>query len=69
MTANEDLITWNTRWRIEGGVVSCKTGQSQQPETDRGTAFEHPPGCGYAGQRSTPLDDLDVICQSFKHDK
>lgn len=69
MTANEDLITWNIRWRLAGGVVSCKTCHSQQPETQRGKAFEHLPGCGYAGQHCTPWDDLDVICQSFKHDK
>lgn len=61
MTANEDLITWNTRWRLARGIESCRTCHSQQPETHRAEAFEHLSGCGHAGQHCTPWGDLDVI--------
>ncbi|AFK70908.1 hypothetical protein YSA_07657 [Pseudomonas putida ND6] len=40
-----------------------------RPETDRAAAFEHPSGCGHAGQHRTLRDDLEFICQSFKHEK
>jgi len=69
MTANEDLITRSTRWLHAGGVVSCKACQSQKTETDRIKAFVHLADFGHAGQHYAPWDDLDVICQSFKHKK
>ena len=62
MTANEALILWNSRWRLENNVVSCRTCQAKQLEKDRGVAFAHFPGCGYAGQNREPWEDLDDIC-------
>ena len=63
MTATEDLIDWNSRWRISNGVVSCRTCQAQQREIDRSASFAHSLDCCQAGQRFTPWDDLDEICK------
>lgn len=67
MTANEDLIDWNSRWRISNSVVSCRTCQAQQQETNRSVAFVHSPGCGFAGQLRNPWDDLHAIRKKFGH--
>jgi hypothetical protein len=65
MTASEDLIDWNGRWKITNGVVSCRSCQAQQKEIDRSEAFVHSSACGYSGQRRNPWDDLDSICKKF----
>jgi hypothetical protein len=65
VTANEDLIDWNVRWRISNGVVSCKTCQAQQCEIDRHSAFSHAGHCGHASHRTMPWDDLDSICKKL----
>ncbi|MBZ9782136.1 hypothetical protein K9857_11340 [Pseudomonas sp. REP124] len=67
MTANDDLIEWNTHWRLAEGIVSCKACQAQQRETDRATPFSHHPGCGEAARNGLPWDQLDTICHTFKH--
>jgi len=71
--AGETMARVKSSMRVDTGLwgtlIFYKACNSQQTETDRATAFEHLPGCGYAGQRSTPWDDLDIIFQSFKHDK
>jgi hypothetical protein len=61
MTASEDLIDWNDRWKITNGIVSCRSCQAQQKEIDRSEAFVHSPACGYSGQQRNPWDDLDAI--------
>jgi hypothetical protein len=66
MSANEDLIAWNTRWRLSNGIVSCKTCGAEQSENDREVMFEHQAGCGYAGQGARPWDDLYRITTEFK---
>lgn len=65
MTANDDLMDWNTHWRISDGVVTCRTCHSQQPEIDRACAFAHCAGCGLASQARNPWDDLDSIRKKF----
>ena len=54
MSANDELITWNTRWRLHNGVVSCKSCRASQEESDKDALFDHQAGCGYAGQGSRP---------------
>lgn len=66
MSANDDLIAWNTRWRLQNGVVSCKTCDASQEESDKESLFDHRAGCGYAGQGSRPWDDLDCITAAFR---
>lgn len=65
MTASEDLMDWNSRWRIANGVVWCRTCHARQPEVERPAAFAHSPGCGRAQQRCDPWDELDGICKKF----
>lgn len=69
MSANEDLITWNTRWRLKSGVVSCKTCGASQKEADKAVMFEHQAGCGYAGQGSHPWDELENVLGAFRREK
>lgn len=64
--ANEDLITWNTRWRLSQGGVLCRTCGVFQPESEKEVAFEHLPGSGHAGQSRNPWGELDTICERFK---
>jgi hypothetical protein len=65
MTASEDLIDWNDRWKITNGIVYCRSCQAQQKEIDRGEAFVHSSDFGYSGQRCSPWDDLDAIRNKY----
>ncbi|MGH8385009.1 MAG: hypothetical protein ACRESJ_05870 [Pseudomonas sp.] len=67
MSANDDLIEWNTHWRLAAGIVSCKACKAQQREIDRSAPFSHHPGCGQAAKSGLPWDQLDLICHTFKH--
>ena len=69
MFAKYDLITWSTRWRLQNNLVACKTCGASQREADKGLAFEHQPGCGYAGQGSSPWEDLETVLAVFRRDK
>lgn len=69
MSANDDLITWNTQWRLSATSVMCKTCKAEQNEADKAMMFEHLAGCGYAGQGHRPWDDLDQITAHFKKPK
>lgn len=66
MTVNEDLIEWNTHWRVSAGVVTCRTCHAHQSESDSRSQFEHSAGCGHSGQKRAPWDDLDMICRRFE---
>lgn len=69
MFANDDFITWNSRWRLSASSVTCKTCGAQQGEADKALMFVHLAGCGYAGQGHRPWDDLDQITAHFKKTK
>lgn len=45
MAAQGDLINWNSRWQISGGVVSCRSCRSQQLEHERSEPFLHASNC------------------------
>ena len=68
MSANDDLILWNSRWKLSKSTVYCRTCGAVQSESDKSTVFEHQAGCGNAGQGTRPWDDLDAILATFKKD-
>ncbi|WP_157900786.1 hypothetical protein [Pseudomonas floridensis] len=58
----DDLIKWNSRWRLNRHVVSCRVCLSMQEESDRGLAFSHQAGCWCAHENSNPWEELDKAC-------
>lgn len=68
MSATDDLITWNSRWRLKDSTVYCKTCGASQKEADKAAIFEHLAGCGHAGQGSRPWDDLGIALASLKRE-
>lgn len=61
MTASEDLLTWNSRWRIRQGVIICKACEAQQDESAKDLVFMHSPECGNGRQPHKPWHELDAI--------
>jgi len=59
VTVNDDLITWNSRWRLSGGFVTCKTCDMRQPEREKPLPFPHSPTCIYATETEAPWAQLD----------
>ncbi len=59
----DDLIKWNSRWRLTRHVVSCRVCLSRQAESDRGSAFSHLTGCWCEHEKSDPWDELDKACR------
>lgn len=66
MSAKDDLIGWNVRWRLSANRVICKSCDAEQGETDKTRMFEHLAGCGDSGQEQRPWDDLDQITAQFR---
>ncbi len=58
----DDLIKWNSRWRLNSRVVSCRVCLAGQEEADRGAVFLHSKGCSCEYEKSDPWADLDKAC-------
>ena len=50
----DDLIKWNSRWRLNRRVVSCRVCLAGQEEADRGAVFLHSKGCSCEYEKSDP---------------
>lgn len=61
MTHGDDLIVWNSKWRLSGGMVFCRGCEAPQQEPDKELFFIHNPTCRYAADRSKPFKELDSI--------
>ncbi len=59
----DDLIKWNSRWRLNSHVVSCRVCLSRQDEADRGVAFSHLAGCWCGHENVDPWAELDKACR------
>jgi hypothetical protein len=58
----DDLVRWNSHWRLSDHTVLCRTCKAKQRESERESTFEHLPTCGYAREMAHPWDELDASC-------
>lgn len=62
MTPPEKLLALSRRWRLQSGIVVCKSCAAQQHEKFCDQPFAHRPGCDEVRSRlSQPWSDLNAI--------
>lgn len=55
MDTDQEMIDWNTRWTLIGGLVICPSCLRGQPLSEAETAFKHEQDCKagtHGGQRA-----------------
>lgn len=62
MMVTDDLVRWNSHWRLNDHTVLCRTCKARQIEAEREATFVHLPTCGYAREAAHPWDELDASC-------
>lgn len=67
MTVSEDLLAWNSRWRIQQRVITCKACDAQQDESDKHLVFVHFTECRNGWQAHKPWLELDALSHRFSH--
>lgn len=65
MSSSDRLLRWNSLWRLDGGLVFCRTCHSEQEESEASLPFEHSRGCSYERYAAYPWNDLNRISAAY----
>jgi len=61
MSFKNDLILWNSQWRLQNSAVICRACNAVQPEMDKALPFCHLDGCWRRALKEQPWNELDRI--------